>query len=89
MTCLEYAVNALKVKHVIVCGHYNCGAIKASISLAGKTQGLANLWVSDIKDTRNQHAEELGKLSPDEQTTRCCLLNVSVSCFPQDKAHIV
>ena len=70
MTCLEYAVNALKVKHVIICGHYNCGAVKASITLTGKTQGLANLWVSDIKDTRNKHAAELGKLSPDEQVTR-------------------
>lgn len=70
MTCLEYAVNALKVKSIIICGHYNCGAVKASITLSGKTQGLANLWVSDIKDTRNKHAAELGKLSPDEQVTR-------------------
>ena len=75
MTCLEYAVNALKVKHVIVCGHYNCGAVKASITLSGKTQGLANLWVADIKDTRNKHAEELGKLSPDDQVTRYLIFN--------------
>lgn len=70
MTCLEYAVNALKVKHIIVCGHTSCGAIKASIALPGKTQSLANLWVSDIKDTRNRHAQELGKLSPDDQVSR-------------------
>lgn len=78
MTCLEYAVNALKVKSVIVCGHYNCGAVKASITLSGKTQGLANLWVSDIKDTRNKHAEELGKLSPDDQVTRYLILSTLI-----------
>ena len=70
MTCLEYAVNALKVKQIIVCGHYNCGAVKASITLPGKTQGLANLWISDIKETRDKHAQELGKLSQDNQVTR-------------------
>ena len=81
MTCLEYAVNALKVKHVIICGHYNCGAVKASITLSGKTQGLANLWVSDIKDTRNKHAEELGKLSPDDQVTRYLQTIPKVVCY--------
>lgn len=70
MTCLEYAVSVLKVKHVIICGHYNCGAIRGALTMSGKTPGLTNLWISDIKDTRNKHAEQLGNLEGDEQMNR-------------------
>ena len=78
MTALEYAVSVLKVKHVIVCGHYNCGAVKGALSMADKTPGIVNLWISDIKETRNRHAEQLGKLEGDKQVTRyvtCTLLS--------------
>jgi carbonic anhydrase len=67
MSCLEYAVTALKVKHIIVCGHYNCGAVKAALTLPCKTPGLVNLWIQDIRDVRNKHEELLLKL-PDIQS---------------------
>jgi carbonic anhydrase len=67
MSALEYAVTALKVKHIIVCGHYNCGAVKAALTLPCKTSGLVNLWIQDIRDVRNKHEELLLKL-PDIQS---------------------
>ena len=70
MTALEFAVNALKVKHVIVCGHYNCGAMKGALSFPDKTPGIVNMWISEIKDTRNRHAELLGGLQGQEQVDR-------------------
>ena len=62
MSCLEYAVTALKVKHIIVCGHYNCGAVKAALTLPTKTPGLVNLWIQDIRDVRNKNEEQLMKI---------------------------
>ncbi len=48
-----------QVKHIIVCGHYNCGAVKAALQLPSKTPGLVNCWISDIRECRNHHMEEL------------------------------
>lgn len=81
MTCLEYAVTVLKVKHVIICGHYNCGAVRGALTMSGKTPGLTNLWISDIKETRNKHAEELGKLEGDAQMNRLTELNAVRQVF--------
>lgn len=67
MSCLEYAVTALKVKHIIVCGHYNCGAVRAALTLPCKTPGLVNLWIQDIRDVRNRHEEVLLKLPSTQQ----------------------
>lgn len=64
MSCLEYAVTALKVKHVIVCGHYNCGAVKAALTLPCKTPGLVNLWIQDIREVRNKNADTLEEVGP-------------------------
>jgi len=81
MTCLEYAVTALKVKHIIVCGHYNCGAVKGALTMPGKAPGLVNMWISDIKDTRNKHAEELSKLQGSAQINRLVELNAVRQVF--------
>jgi hypothetical protein len=64
----------LQIKAIIVCGHYNCGAVKGALQLPGDTCGLVNCWISDIRECRNQHADELrAAKTPQEQVDLCAL----------------
>jgi carbonic anhydrase len=75
LSVLEYAVNHLKVKHVIVCGHYGCGGVKAS--MAQHNLGIINKWIMHIKDVQRIHAEELQAIGDeDARTNRLVELNV-------------
>lgn len=77
MNCLsvmEYAVNVLEVEHVIVCGHYGCGGVKASMS--NQRHGMIDNWLSHIKDVYRLHETELNALSDKEQADRLVELNV-------------
>ncbi len=67
LSVLQYAVDVLKVKHVIVCGHYGCGGVTAS--LAGARHGLVDNWLRHVLDVSDKHAAELAAL-PDEAATR-------------------
>ncbi|MFN5875596.1 MAG: carbonic anhydrase, partial [Ignavibacteria bacterium] len=57
LSVLQYAVEVLKVKHVIVCGHYGCGGVRTAMSR--KDLGLINKWLRHIKDVYRFHAQEL------------------------------
>ena len=57
---LQYAVDVLRVQHVIVCGHYGCGGVKAAIDEA--KLGLIDDWLRHVQDVRNTHREELDAL---------------------------
>lgn len=81
MSCLEYAVNVLKVKTVILCGHYGCGAVRAALELPHATPGLVNCWISDIRECRNQAGAELRGLDPEQALARLCELNVLRQVF--------
>lgn len=81
MSCLEYAVKSLKVKTIILCGHYNCGAVKAALQLPHTTPGLVNCWISDIRECRNQAEKELRGLDAEQQLARLCELNVLRQVF--------
>ena len=81
MSALEYAVKALRVKTVMVTGHYGCGAVRAALSLPSRTPGLVNCWISDIREARNQAARELSSLPPERQVRRLCELNVLRQVF--------
>jgi carbonic anhydrase len=64
---LKYAVEVLKVKHVIVCGHYGCGGVKAAIT--SDHFGLLNKWLRNIKDVYRLHTKELDKIEDIEKRT--------------------
>lgn len=71
---IQYAVEVLKVKHIIVCGHYGCGGVEAA--MAGKQLGLIDSWLAHIQDQVSAHVEELECLEGEERLSRMCELNV-------------
>lgn len=66
LSVLEYAVVHLKVKHVIVCGHYGCGGVKAAMTNHDFKQVL-NMWLRNIKDVYRLHTDELANIHDEEQ----------------------
>lgn len=75
LSALEYAVGVLEVQHIVVCGHYGCGGVKAA--LKPPTQSIIDHWIRPIKDTVRFYEEELAQI-PDEiaKTNRLIELNV-------------
>lgn len=74
LSVLQYAIEVLNVKHVIVCGHYGCGGIDAA--LGDQQLGLIDNWLGHIKDIAKFHQEELATLSDEQRSARLCELNV-------------
>ena len=75
LSVLHYAVHVLKVKHVLVCGHYGCGGVAAAMDF--KQHGLIDNWLSHIQDVIRLHRKELDSLdSQAEKVERLCELNV-------------
>jgi carbonic anhydrase len=73
---LQYAVEVLAIKHVIVCGHYGCGGVEAA--LGATLHGPLERWLQPVRDVRAAHATELERLSePDARWRRLCELNVT------------
>ncbi len=89
LSVLDFAVNHLHVKHVIVCGHYGCGGIKASMSKVDY-QPILNMWLRNIKDVHRLHREELDKITDEEQKSdRLTELNVQEQIFNLAKTSII
>lgn len=68
LSVLQYAVEVLKVKHVVVCGHYGCGGVKAA--MGGKQFGLIDNWLTGIRDVVRLHQDELRDLQDEEAKWR-------------------
>lgn len=76
---ISYAVTYLKVKHVVVCGHYNCGGIKAAMESAD--MGILNPWLRNIRDVYRLHKAELDSIvGEEERYDRLVELNVQEQC---------
>ena len=88
LSVIQFAVDILKVKHIIVCGHYGCGGVKAV--LENTKLGLTDKWLLSLKDIRDKYSTNLIQLKDD--TTRCnklCELNVVEQVFNVCKTDIV
>ena len=73
LSVLEFAVNVLKVEHVIVCGHYRCGGVAAALD--GQRHGLIDNWLRHIKDVAFRHGDQLESLAPEARARRLVELN--------------
>src|SRR5690606_25214106 len=79
MSVINYAVEHLKVKHIIVCGHYNCGGVKAAMQ--PKDMGILNPWLRNIRDVYRLHKEELNAIADENaRYNRLVELNVQEQC---------
>jgi len=89
LSVLDYAVVHLKVKHIIVCGHYGCGGIKAAMT-NHDYKAVLNMWLRNIKDVYRLHAEKLDAIeNEDERTDKLCELNVKEQITHLAKTSIV
>ena len=80
ISAIQYAVEHLKVKHIIVCGHYDCGGIKAAMS--PEDLGLLNPWLRNIRDIYRLHRIELDAITDEkERNNRLVELNVQEQCI--------
>jgi carbonic anhydrase len=88
LSVIQYAVEVLKVKHIIVCGHYGCGGVRAALTNA--THGLIDNWLRHVQDVKHQHAALLAA-EPDEEKRfkRLCELNVIEQVLNVSRTTIV
>jgi len=74
LAVVQYAVDVLKIRHVIICGHYGCGGVKAAVE--NFRHGMIDNWLSSIRSLSRTHHEELAALAPEAAVDRLCELNV-------------
>tara|TARA_R110002051_G_scaffold324988_1_gene425005 strand:- start:11379 stop:12014 length:636 start_codon:yes stop_codon:yes gene_type:complete len=88
LSVLDYAVNALKVQHIIVCGHYGCGGVKAA--MGNDSIGLIDNWVRHIKDVYRFHKDELDAIKDEkDRFDKFVEFNVIEQVFDLAKTSIV
>jgi carbonic anhydrase len=88
MSVIEYAVNHLKVKHIVICGHYNCGGVKAAMQ--SSDLGILNPWLRNIRDVYRLHKAELNSITDEHlRYNRLVELNVEEQCINVIKYAIV
>jgi len=88
MSVVEYAVEHLKVPHIVICGHYGCGGVKAAMQSADL--GLLNPWLRNIRDVYRLHKTELNAIDDEEKRyNRLIELNVEEQCINMMKVASV
>ncbi|MBK4727661.1 MULTISPECIES: carbonate dehydratase [Erwiniaceae] len=74
LSVVQYAVEVLEVEHIIICGHYGCGGVKAAVE--NPELGLINNWLLHIRDLWYKHSSLLGELPPEKRFDKLCEINV-------------
>jgi len=74
LSVIQYAVDVLRVRHIIVCGHFGCGGVEAA--LEDRSLGLSDQWLKYVRDVRDKHREQLEGLKKTIRFNRLCELNV-------------
>lgn len=74
LSVMQYAVDVLKVEHIIVCGHHGCGGVKAALD--NLQLGLIDNWLRHVQDVLHEHEELLAQVSDENRLDRLCELNV-------------
>jgi len=87
LSVLQYAVDVLKVEHILVTGHYDCGGIRATVE--NREFGLIDNWLRHIKDIERQHEAELHGLESQQRIDRLCELNVMAQVANVSETSIV
>eukprot|EP00300_Choanocystis_sp_HF-7_P036483 c52334_g1_i1.p1 GENE.c52334_g1_i1~~c52334_g1_i1.p1 ORF type:complete len:260 (-),score=57.40 c52334_g1_i1:68-811(-) len=90
LTCLDYAVNRLKVPHIVVCGHYDCGAAKGAYDHHDQGPGMIENWLVNLRDVHRLHLRELDTIhDPVARHRRFVELHVQEQCLNVLKTGVV
>ncbi|MGY6275698.1 carbonate dehydratase [Methylomonas sp. MgM2] len=89
LSVLQYAISVLKVKHIIVCGHYGCGGVKAAMQPQRADLVITNKWLLHIKDVYRLHQDELESIDPAKKINRLIELNIIEQVYRLAHSSIV
>jgi carbonic anhydrase len=87
LSVIQYAVDVLQVRHIIVCGHFGCGGVEAA--LEDRKLGLSDQWLKHVRDVRDKHEEELRGLEKAGRFNRLCELNVIAQVYNVARTSIL
>ena len=87
LSVVQYAVDVLNIEHIIICGHTNCGGIKAA--MANQDLGLINNWLLHIRDIWFKHSHLIGNLSPEKRADMLTKINVAEQVYNLGRSSII
>ena len=87
LSVIQYAVDVLKVKHILVTGHYGCGGVRAALD--DRRYGLIDNWLRHVQDVAQKHEAELSMLAGDARVDRLCELNVAEQVLNTARSTVV
>lgn len=87
LSVVQYAVDVLKVKHIIICGHYDCGGVQAAID--NPNLGLINNWILHIRDLYLKHRSWFGTIPAEDRPNKLCEINVASQVYNLGNSTII